>query len=344
LGSSAYIGKFGTNGNYIWVKQLPLNKSNIDIIADDCNNIFISASYLSGGPSVIDMDPGTGTAPIAVPSGVVTPYYNIFAKYDGNGNYLWAGNFGKTCNCSVAGYKVSLTLDSVGYIYYSGIFNAPFTGPSSVDFDPGIGIASIVAPSTVDNTFFAKYDIGCPVIPLVVTWITFYGENEMNNNHLYWSTASELNNDYYDVERSDNGNEFISIGQVQGAGTSVEKHNYESIDDDPAEGTNYYRLKQMDGNGDFHMSKTIEIMAGNQNFILYPNPAENLFYINFGSDKSNAEELKIEFFDITGKYLISKFTTSNSTIDISDLPAGVYSLLIHNQDNTISNNLKFIKL
>ncbi len=344
LGAGSYIGKFDTNGNYVWVKPLPLNTSNIDIIADDCNNIFISGSYSNIYAVSIDMDPGAGTASLSVPGSLPPPYYNIFAKYDGDGNYLWANVFGRTCYCSVAGYKSSLTIDTSGFIYYSGIFNAPFFGTSTVDFDPGAGTANLVATSGVDNTFFAKYDIGCPLIPLPVTWISFYGENKNNNNYLYWITASELNNDYFEIERSENGNEFIAIGRMQGAGTTVERHNYEFIDDDPTDGINYYRLKQVDGNGDFSLSSTIEIQAGNPDFILYPNPAKNSFYINFSSDKMIAEEITIDFFNTAGKYLFSKFSNSNSVIDISGLQAGVYFVMISNQDHSLTAKVKLIKL
>ena len=84
---------------------------------------------------------------------------------------------------------------------------------------------------------------------LPVELVDFEVKAVNNYSKLTWETATESNSDYFDVQRSVDGINFISIGRVQGAGTSNVLKSYEFIDESPSPGTNYYRLKQVDLNG-----------------------------------------------------------------------------------------------
>ena len=329
LGASSYLEKFDSNGNYIWVKALPLNTSNIDVLVDYCNNIYISGSYLSGGAATIDMDPGAGIASISVPGGLPPPYYNIFASYDNNSNYIWSAGFGRTCYCSVAGYKASLAKDIGGYIYYSGIFNAPFFGTSTVDFDPGAGINNLVATSSVDNTFFAKYDIACPLIILPVTLSSFTGENIESENYLYWTTQSELNNLLFEIQRSNDGEVFIPIGLVEGSFNSTENNTYQFIDEAPLNGENYYRLSQRDFNGEIKLSEVIEISTMAQQIYLYPNPTAGIVFIKM--TENDLRNYNIEIRNSMGQLVwnCTELNGSQPEINISNLPNGIYFLYLY---------------
>lgn len=84
--------------------------------------------------------------------------------------------------------------------------------------------------------------------PLPIELISFEGVRDGDKVRLNWSTATETNNDYFLVERSEDGIHFNSIGKVNGAGNSLSMKNYYLYDSNPFESINYYRLKQTDFN------------------------------------------------------------------------------------------------
>ncbi len=334
LGAGSYFGKFDTDGNYVWVKPLPLNTNNIDILVDYCNNVYVSGNYSNIYAVTIDMDPGAGTASLSVPGTLPPPYYNIFARYDDAGNYLWADVFGRTCYCSVAGYKSSLAIDTSGYIYYSGIFNAPFFGTSTVDFDPGVGTANLTATSSVDNTFFTKYDIGCPLIPLPIIFSSFTGENRDHINYLSWSTLSELNSDYFEIQKSNDGINFIPIGTVKASGNTTESKYYQFTDDADITGTYYYRLKEVDLNNGMQYSDVIQLSDFDDSFTIYPNPTSGMITIYI--EESETGKYVIYILNSIGEVVHNSDSFQGGTIDINlnNLPDGVYHILLHPVGNS----------
>ena len=96
---------------------------------------------------------------------------------------------------------------------------------------------------------------GCVILPIEL--ISFTGESYVDYNLIKWVTASEINNDYFTIERSLDGINFITLNNVDGAGTSTSIRNYSLSDYQPNDIT-YYRLRQTDFNGD---NKTSEIIA-----------------------------------------------------------------------------------
>ena len=82
--------------------------------------------------------------------------------------------------------------------------------------------------------------------PLPIELISFEATPNGDDVDVSWATASEINNDYFEVLRSSNGNEFESIVTIDGAGNSNEILNYEFEDDNPYPGVSYYKLKQID--------------------------------------------------------------------------------------------------
>jgi hypothetical protein len=96
---------------------------------------------------------------------------------------------------------------------------------------------------------------GCVILPIEL--ISFTGESYVDYNLIKWVTASEINNDYFTIERSLDGINFIILNNVDGAGTSTSIRNYSLSDYQPNDIT-YYRLRQTDFNGD---NKTSEIIA-----------------------------------------------------------------------------------
>lgn len=95
--------------------------------------------------------------------------------------------------------------------------------------------------------------------PLPITLIEFIGKQVNGKNQLSWKTASEKNNDYFVIERTFDNNNFELIGSVLSVGNSNTIQNYTLIDSNPFRGINYYRLKQVDNDGEFTFSKLISI-------------------------------------------------------------------------------------
>src|ERR1700751_1021249 len=91
--------------------------------------------------------------------------------------------------------------------------------------------------------------LSSPSAPLPVELVSFTADCSNGHELLNWSTASETNNDYFLVERSDDGNTFYEIGRAAGHGTSSQTNNYTFTDPQPLSGTVYYRLEQIDYNG-----------------------------------------------------------------------------------------------
>ncbi|MCH7965694.1 MAG: T9SS type A sorting domain-containing protein [Bacteroidetes bacterium] len=148
--------------------------------------------------------------------------------------------------------------------------------------------------------------------------------------YLNWTTATEQNNQGFEVQRSTN-NQFTTIGFVSGSGTTTEIHNYSFTDTDVQTGTYYYRLKQVDYNGVYDYSDVIQVEVAPVNFALeqnYPNPFNPSTKITFSLAVDSKVSLKV--FDVLGQE-VTKLITTNMTagvheviFDASSLNSGVY--------------------
>jgi len=129
-----------------------------------------------------------------------------------------------------------------------------------------------------------------------VELISFNGNCENSKVTLNWSTATELNNHGFEIERSIDNIEFITRGFVKGSGTSSERHEY-SFTEDALNGNIHYRLKQIDYDGTYSYSKSIEINSVNaNNFQLYqnyPNPFNPTTTIKYAVTKQEFISLKV---------------------------------------------------
>lgn len=167
--------------------------------------------------------------------------------------------------------------------------------------------------------------------PLPIELISFEGAIEYNKIKLTWTTATEIDNDYFTVERSADGINFNSIGNVDASGNSLSIKNYSLYDNKPFPTINYYRLKQTDFNGSYSFSKIISITTENESsYSIYPNPASTNESIYVLFEKNHTSTLEISIFDITGKLitttLIKDLTEDNQTkkITTGELAKGIY--------------------
>jgi hypothetical protein len=175
---------------------------------------------------------------------------------------------------------------------------------------------------------------GSVTLPVELT--SFEGVQKNNTIALSWTTQTETNNDYFTVERSTNGLTFEEIGRVNGSGTSSQAHNYSFNDESPIVGTNYYRLKQTDFNGQFETFEIIAVELGSTTpgcvLSVYPNPCESNCTVTLSDcPNDNNGNIAVEVIDASGKTVSSTIPQRNAqggfsyTLDVNDnLKPGVY--------------------
>ncbi len=144
-------------------------------------------------------------------------------------------------------------------------------------------------------------------VALPVELISFAGQKSGRAVNLHWATASEHNNYYFFVERSPDMINFEEIGGVYGAGESNTLRQYTLSDDSPAEGMNYYRLRQIDYDGKFTYSHVIVVnMSGGEmgdagSLNAGPNPFSDRLYLNYTANSSGP--VYIQMFNTSGMLL-----------------------------------------
>ncbi|GAA4439167.1 hypothetical protein GCM10023188_35300 [Pontibacter saemangeumensis] len=114
----------------------------------------------------------------------------------------------------------------------------------------------------IADLFWGMYD--APIGTLPVELAAFKGYSQNGNAKLVWTTASETDNDKFVVERSLDGRKFDQVGEVKGKGTSSIANSYSFTDTDPAAGTNYYRLRQVDFDGTADFSHIVALEFAQQ--------------------------------------------------------------------------------
>ncbi len=190
----------------------------------------------------------------------------------------------------------------------------------------------------------------CPIIYtslLPIELLSFEVESVDGINILKWTTASEINNDYFVVERSIDGSEWEPIGIVPGAGNSISTVKYIFNDDEPLNGLNYYRLKQIDYNGKYEYSGIISTKSlFYEKFVIMPNPAKNTLNILSVSDKDI--ESVVEIVSESGEKIyvnenVKMNSSSNLEVDISKYSQGVYFVNILIKSNPSQYVFKFVK-
>ncbi len=189
----------------------------------------------------------------------------------------------------------------------------------------------------------ATSDLGCPAI-LPIHLLSFDGAKKNLNVVLNWKTTNEQNKSHFEVERSSNGSDFIKIGIVNASTNNIiTNHTYSFTDINlPNANKIFYKLKQVDINGQFKYSNIIIIASKlkENEIIIFPNPTKNEITISDFSSSSN-----IEIYDHLGKLIITKFNiTSGDKINVGLLPKGYYYVkLIDTSNRSLIKKGYFLK-
>jgi len=221
-----------------------------------------------------------------------------------------------------------------GSITVSGVFDNGNGGVVS-----GSGVISASSYTGNGTTFgYTNSDIpaGSSVSQgsLPVNLIYFNANVVQSKVYIQWTTASEINNNYFEIQRSEDAINFHTIAKIYGAGNSNSIINYEYIDEiSPESNVYYYRLHQVDFNGDNSTSEIISVEIDKifNDFIRIGN-SENYIILLFSTPISG--EIKVKMFDNGGRLVLQQIenTNQNSSIKINkqSIKNGFYTLVVNN--------------
>jgi len=188
--------------------------------------------------------------------------------------------------------------------------------------------------------------------PLPVELTSFTAKLSGGITLVKWSTASEINNDYFIVERSRNGIDFLPLVRVNTHavnGNSTSPLYYDSKDNAPYKGISYYRLKQTDLNGNENVFDIVTVNCIQKNNLLanlYPNPATNEITLELSPETSG--NLHVQILDITGRVVIDEVHSISSgnqelKISLAEIVNGIYYLQVSSDETGYSYTTKLIK-
>ncbi|HYG52201.1 MAG TPA: SBBP repeat-containing protein [Flavobacteriales bacterium] len=319
----AFFCKLNSTGTFVTAGRMggTLNDYAQSIALDASANIYIVADQYSANA---DYDPGPGAYTV-INSGAEA---NVIAKYNSSGSFVCAFAVTPGHNEIQGNRHVAVTGTTV---YITASFDL-----ASTDFNPcTASVTSAVSGST--DIYVAKYDFAtcnCTVLPVELVSFNAYRKN--NTAMLEWETASEINNDYFIVERSADAVNYMPIGKIQGAGTSSMLHTYSLTDSKPYNGTNYYRLKQTDFDGTFAYSpvRVIDLNgikpADEGTLYIHPNPASGYTTVEVLSSMKG--EITLQVYDLTGEIVYAKpfpieKGDNSLELDINFLSNGTYIMV-----------------
>ncbi len=261
---------------------------------------------------------------------------------------LGPAGIGYVLTGSPAGIKYWITISGNEFEYYScgtsyPILNNP--NPGAVQFSRQLVYGG---ESTQMEAFNMQFTSGTPNscnriwvcasnCGLPITFLFVQGTSEHSENIITWATATELNNDYFIIERSIDGINFNPIGKVNGIVNTSSINTYSFIDKSPSE-KSYYRLKQIDTDGNYSYSEIILIINGQTGIEIYPNPNQGSFYVRF---ESPYQSYNLDIINTEGKSVITKSGIENVSgeLEIAGLPKGLYVVQVRLQDKVYIKKL-----
>lgn len=175
---------------------------------------------------------------------------------------------------------------------------------------------------------------------LPVELISFYGQFLNTGINLSWATASEIDNDYFIIEKSTDGTEFTKIAEVSGNGTTNQVSNYSFTDYNISGFQNFYRLRQVDFDGQFEYFNTILIETTDNaaGIEIFPNPSKSgRLHVNVNYDFGNSP-IHVQLYDLFGRTIqIQQGLNNHFEFSTIHLKRGTYFVKV-SVDNFVSNN------
>ncbi|MEI6346906.1 MAG: T9SS type A sorting domain-containing protein [Bacteroidota bacterium] len=303
IGNTAFVFPVGNNGKYA-----PIGIS----AANGGGNIndFFTASYYNSMPHERGLDSTQHDTSIIRISG--SEYWQL----DRNGT----NNVGVTLSWDARSGGVS-SLSDLTVAHWNGskwedMFNSATSGDT---------IAGTITSGLI--TSFSPFTLASKkkgVNSLPVSLINFNVKCQNNQSLLSWTTASETNNNYFEIQKSTDAKSWNFVSKVMGAGNSTQQVNYEYLDYNLEKSDFFYRIKQVDFDGAFDFSSIVYLKKCSLSYFditVFPNPVKSIVNIQFNGDKNQVHS--IEIFNLLGEkvFFSDRFL---STIDLSDKQNGTY--------------------
>jgi hypothetical protein len=247
-------------------------------------------------------------------------------------------SFGNTSSDEMTSTFVALNMTIAHYNIAQNKWNDMGTSiPSTIYFDDGKLQTTAVFPDYSPITFASKN----PDFELPVELVSFTATYNSGDVLLKWVTASESNNDFFLIERSDDAMNFEPIGRsisLAPNGNSNWEISYRYYDRDISSGIYYYRLKQYDIDGAYDYSNVVTVVVGdNGMFTIHSNPAKDIVEIEYYCNGDDESVIKIV--DNAGKlvYIDKLFCIkgqNSSVVDISQYTPGMYMVVLTSSNGT----------
>lgn len=312
----APLGYGGTSGIVPSIAvEIDTNPNGFDATTDDHLAIHLNGDHKVMAP---------GTSAVSLPNMEDGAYHHL--------NAVWHYD-----NVTPANSSLSVTIDGSHSIVYqidpASIFPA---GPAVyVGFTAG---TNGLATNNQKVSFGLPGGTGsCSVVTFPVEFASFEATTVGDHTiQLDWETASELNNDYFEILRSADDQSWYSIAVIDGQGSSQQTHAYQWKDDVPFSGKVFYQIKQVDFNGEFSFSDKLEMEVGREsamNISLFPNPAKDLLTVRI-RDIAEAGTYHVDLYRITGEQLRryvwnnDSFGQTDIELDLTEYARGAYLLKI----------------
>ena len=230
-------------------------------------------------------------------------------------------------------------------VFTAGIFTSQaqniYSGGRSDGFsfqEAGFGIYS---GGTADGFASATISVALPV-----TFIGFTAQPRGSEVLLQWQTAMESNNDHFEVQRSANAVAFVFLTDVAGRGNSTIRQDYATVDPSPYPGLNYYRLKQVNQDGNSQYSKIVTVnmaIANGASLSVYPNPTVHEIQLTLVSLRDVSGVLSL--YSAAGKLIETRYAsftrgTNKLSWNVSRLSAGIYYFRMENSDFPVVSFIK----
>jgi hypothetical protein len=215
-------------------------------------------------------------------------------------------------------------------------------GNYTSNFSPLSDVSDFTITNT-EMTNFSFFNIGSGQISwLPIELINFAANcNEKSEVDLKWSTASEQNSEYFNIERSRDLVQWEYVSTVNAAGNSNYNIDYSTLDTDPFGGISYYRLLQVDNNGTQTIYGPISVScADNENgMVVFPNPTQGNFTVEISSTEMFANA-QLQITDLTGKVINERSTNilegkNQFTFEGLDLQLGTYIIQLNSGNQRI---------
>jgi len=211
---------------------------------------------------------------------------------------------------------------------------------TGADFPDAAGPHTLTVVGCSEYTISIDVTNVCLAAVLPVELVSFNGREKGTDNILEWTTASEVNNDFFEVQRSTDGVDFETLESIRGNGTSHTVSHYSFIDEKPAS-ISYYRLQQVDFDGRSEFSNIVTIKRDliKDDAKVFPSPVQDQLTISYQANTNKALTMSIT--DVTGRVVINKSVNAvkgnnEFYLDLANLPTGTYMTRLSSGTENIS--------